>query len=204
MMDYFISWLFEGSFHVDKMHMWFKIANIVHALPVLVLWQTDFTPKRVLVSCLHETIARFRTAVKFLLWYNNSGELTQGWLAPGWYFVVVSCKQMQSHEREPEWTRSRAKVVSEYHVNTPCVQIYFLLLSFIVKSLIIFSSHFSLLRWWKDIYRHCVVSVVYRRLGFEGEAGLSIFVAVVNCVDIHPPFLLFSVYYRLLVNFNPQ
>ena len=94
MMDYFISWLFEGAFHVDKIHMWFKIANIMHALPVLVLWQTDFTPKWVVVLYLHETIARFRTGVKFSLWHNNRGELTQGWLVPGWHFVVVSCKQM--------------------------------------------------------------------------------------------------------------
>ena len=66
-----------------------------------------------------------------------------------------------------------------------------------------FFSYFSLLRWWIDIYRHCVVSVVVPKTGVWGEAGLSIFVAVVNCVDIHPPFLLFSVCHRLLVNFNP-
>ena len=94
MMDYFISWLFEGAFHVDEIHMWFKIANIMHALPVLVLWQTDFTPKWVVVLHLHETIARFRTGVKFSLWHSNRGELTQGWLVPGWHFVVVSGKQM--------------------------------------------------------------------------------------------------------------
>ena len=26
--------LFNGTFHVDKIRMWFKIANITHALPV--------------------------------------------------------------------------------------------------------------------------------------------------------------------------
>ena len=26
--------LFNGTFHVDKIHVWFKIANITHALPV--------------------------------------------------------------------------------------------------------------------------------------------------------------------------
>ena len=26
--------LFEGTLHVDKMHVWFKIANITHALPI--------------------------------------------------------------------------------------------------------------------------------------------------------------------------
>ena len=37
--------LFNGTFHVDKIHVWFKIANITHALPVPVYWQTDFIPK---------------------------------------------------------------------------------------------------------------------------------------------------------------
>ena len=34
--------LFEGTLHVDKMHVCFKIANIMHALPVPVYRQTDF------------------------------------------------------------------------------------------------------------------------------------------------------------------
>ena len=38
--------LFEGTLHVDKIHVWFKIANITHALSVPVYRQTDFTPKR--------------------------------------------------------------------------------------------------------------------------------------------------------------
>ena len=56
---------FEGTLHVDKIDVWFKIANIAHALPVPVYRQTDFTPKRVVVSRLHDTAARFRTGVKF-------------------------------------------------------------------------------------------------------------------------------------------
>ena len=95
--DWVISYqflLFEGTFHVDKIHVWFKIANIMHALPVPVYRQTDFTPKRVVVSRLHDTVARFRTGVKFSPRYNNRGELTPGWLAPAWHFVVVSCKQI--------------------------------------------------------------------------------------------------------------
>ena len=32
------------------------------------------------ISRLHDTIARFRTRVKFSPWYNNRGELTPGWL----------------------------------------------------------------------------------------------------------------------------
>ena len=70
--------LFEGTLHVDKIQVRFKIVNITHALPVPVYQQTDFTPKRVIVSRLHDTVARFRTEVKFLPQYNNRGELTPG------------------------------------------------------------------------------------------------------------------------------
>ena len=37
----------------------------MHALPVPVYRQTNFTPKQVDVSRLHDTVARFRTGVKF-------------------------------------------------------------------------------------------------------------------------------------------
>ena len=40
--------------------------------------QTDFTPKRVVVSRLHDAVARFRPGVKFSPRYNNGGELTPG------------------------------------------------------------------------------------------------------------------------------
>ena len=81
--------LFEGTPHVDKIHVRLKITNITHALPFPVYWQTDFTPKRVVISRLRDTGARFRTRVKLSSRYNNQGELT-----PAWHFVVVSCKQM--------------------------------------------------------------------------------------------------------------
>ena len=42
--------LFEGTLHVDKIHVKFKIANITHALLVPVFRQTYFTPKRMVVS----------------------------------------------------------------------------------------------------------------------------------------------------------
>ena len=70
--------LFEGTFHVDEINVRFKIANITHALPVPVYQQTDFTPKRVVVSRLNDTVARFRTGVKLSPRYNNRGELTAG------------------------------------------------------------------------------------------------------------------------------
>ena len=44
--------------------------------------KTDFTLKRVVVSCLHDTVARFRTGVKFSPRRDNRSELTPGRLAP--------------------------------------------------------------------------------------------------------------------------
>ena len=94
-----------------------KIDKITHALPVPVLQQIDFTAKRVVVLRLHDTVAKFRTGVKFSLRYNNRGELTPVWLVPVWHFVVVSCRQIQSHEREPKWARAGLKFapVSRQH-----------------------------------------------------------------------------------------
>ena len=86
--------LFEDTLHLVKIHVWFKIANITHAPPIPVYQQTDFTPKRVDVLRLHDTVARFGTRVKFSPRYKNRGELTPGWLALAWHFVVVSCKQI--------------------------------------------------------------------------------------------------------------
>ena len=70
--------LFKGTFHVDKIHGWFKVASITHALLVPVYRQTDVTPKWVVVSRLHDTVARFRTGVKFSPRCENRGELTPG------------------------------------------------------------------------------------------------------------------------------
>ena len=55
---------FIGTLHVDKIHVRFKIANITHVPPVPD-YQHDFTPKLVVVSRLHDTVAEFRTGVKF-------------------------------------------------------------------------------------------------------------------------------------------
>ena len=74
--------LFEGTLHVDKIQVWFKIVNITHAVPVPVYRQTDFTLKRVDVSRLHDTVASFRTGVKFSPQNKDQGELTPGWIVP--------------------------------------------------------------------------------------------------------------------------
>ena len=51
----------------------------------------NFTPERVIVSRLHDTVARFRAGTNFSLRCCNRGEF-----APERHFLVVSCKQLQS------------------------------------------------------------------------------------------------------------
>ena len=53
--------LFEGTLHVDKIHVRFKIVNITHALPIQVYLQTCFTRKYVVVLRLHDTVVTFCT-----------------------------------------------------------------------------------------------------------------------------------------------
>ena len=45
--------LFEGTLHVDKIHVWFKIANITHALPVPVYRRTDFSHRNFCSVCVY-------------------------------------------------------------------------------------------------------------------------------------------------------
>ena len=110
--------LFEGTLHVDKIHAWFKIANITHALPVPVYRQTDFTPNRVIVSRLHDTVARFRTGVKLSPRYNNRGELTPcDWRRHDilWRYHVNKRRAMRGNWNELAPARKSPRC----HVNTP-------------------------------------------------------------------------------------
>ena len=98
--------------HLGYFEVRFKIANITHALPVPVHRQTDFTPKRVVVSRLHDAGARFRTGMKFSPRYYNRCKLTPRWLAHTRHFVgyhVNKCKAMWKGTRS-KWTRAGAKV----------------------------------------------------------------------------------------------
>ena len=105
--------LFEGTLHVDKIHVRFKIANITHALPVPVYQPTDFTPDRVVVSRLHETVARFRTGVKFAPRYNNRGDSRRHDIL--WWYHVNKCRAMGGNRSAltPERKSPRC------HVNIP-------------------------------------------------------------------------------------
>ena len=115
-MSFHIS-LFVGTLRVDKIHM---IQNRKHyacatrsSLPAD-RFHTDTSGR--FAFTWHRW--RFRTEVKISPRHNNRGELTPGWLAPAWHFVVVSWKQVKSHEREPERTHAGAKS-PQCHVNPP-------------------------------------------------------------------------------------
>ena len=70
-----------------------------------------FIPKQV-IRRLHETLTRLCTGMKSSLGFANR----PGWTSFGvthsvWHFLMVSCKRIQSHKIEPEWTRLGTKVL---------------------------------------------------------------------------------------------
>ena len=93
-LSHFISRCLKVHFMLIKYKCDSKSQTLRMRYPFQSTGLTDFMPKLVLVSHLHDTAVRFRTSVKFSPWYKNRGELTPGWLAPAWHFVVVSCKQI--------------------------------------------------------------------------------------------------------------
>ena len=107
--------LFEGTLHVDKILMRFKIANITHALPIPVYRQTDFTLKRVVVSRLHDTTARFRTGAKFSPWYKNRGDSRQHDIL--WWYHVIKYRAMRGNRCELTPGRKSPRC----HVDIPLV-----------------------------------------------------------------------------------
>ena len=86
MMGHFIFQLFEGTLHVDKIHVRFKIAHITHVLPVPVYRQTDFTLKPVVILRLQDTIAKFCIGAKFCSGTTTGVNCAATKVAPG------SCK----------------------------------------------------------------------------------------------------------------
>ena len=109
--------LLKGTFHVDKIHLWFKIANITHALPVPLYRQTDFTPKRVVVSRLHDTVARFRTGVKFSLNSRRGDSCRHDIL---WWYHVNKYRAMRGNRSELAPGRKSPWC----HVNTPLLSLF--------------------------------------------------------------------------------
>ena len=95
-----------------KMHVWFKIANVTHALPVPVYRQTDFTPKWVVVSRLHDAVARFRTGVKFSPRCENRGDPRRHNIL--WWYHVNKYRAMRGNRSELAPGRKSPRC----HVNT--------------------------------------------------------------------------------------
>ena len=90
--------LFEGTLHVDKIHVWFKIANITHALPVPVYRQTDFHTETFgrFAFTLYRCEISYRSKILFPL-YNNRGEPTRGDSRRHdvlWWYHVNKCRAM--------------------------------------------------------------------------------------------------------------
>ena len=117
--SFYIS-LFEGKHFMWIKYVWFIIANIKHALPVPVQWQTNFTPQQVVVSRLDDTVARFCTGVKFLPCYNNQGELTLEWLLPAWWYHVDKCRALRGNRSE----LAPGQKFPQGHVNMHPLRVY--------------------------------------------------------------------------------
>ena len=125
---------FKGVFTWENSHrceshtgmtFWFRIGlHYDRVISYLVIWRCTcdsksqtlrmrypfqcFRPKRVVVSRLHDTAARFRTGVKFSPRYKNRGELT-----PGCH--VNKCRAMRGNRSEFALGRKSPRC----HVNTP-------------------------------------------------------------------------------------
>ena len=104
--------LFNGTFHVDKVHVWFKIANITHALPVPVYRQTDFTPKQVVVSCLHDTVAKSRPGATTGVNSRRGDSRRHDFL---WWYHVNKCRAVRGNRNELAAARKSPRCL----VNTP-------------------------------------------------------------------------------------
>ena len=81
--------LFEGTLHVDKIHVWFKIANITQCYPLQSTGRL-ISQWNVWSFCVYMMLLQ-----DFILEWNSRPSTTTGVkLTPAWHFVVVSCKQM--------------------------------------------------------------------------------------------------------------
>ena len=109
--------LFEGTLHVDETNVRF---NLTHALPVAVYWQTDFTPKRVVVSCLHDMIPLRDFVPEW-----NSRPSTTTWVNSRrvdarrhdilWWYHVNKCRAMRGNRSGLVPAPNSLRC----HVNTP-------------------------------------------------------------------------------------
>ena len=87
--------LFEGTLNVDKIHAWFKIANITHALPVPVHWQTD---RWSFAITWYRCKISYRSLVKFLSRYKNRGDSRPHDIL--WWYHVTKYRTLRANRSE--------------------------------------------------------------------------------------------------------
>ena len=117
----FTWWL--GFFIIPRPTCWswrshLRLTKIMHALPVSVYLQTEFTLKRVVVSRLHDTFAKSRTE-----WNSRPGARTGVNSRRGdsrrhdilWWYHVNKCRAMRGNRSELAPARKSPRC----HVNTP-------------------------------------------------------------------------------------
>ena len=109
----FIPCLHEGILFVDRCDFgailnW--ISKTAHALFVPDSRESKFMLERTAVPRLHDIGTSFRNGMKISPRCSYRGELAPVWLATVQVFVLISCKRIQSHKRELEWTRTGMKV----------------------------------------------------------------------------------------------
>ena len=103
---------------VDKMHVWFKSRTLRMRYPFQSTGKPISHRNGWSFSCLHDTVARFRTGVKFSPWYKNRGGLTPGWLAPAWnlwWYHVSKYRAMRGNRSGVAPGRKSPRC----HVNNP-------------------------------------------------------------------------------------
>ena len=115
--------LFEGTLHVDKIHVSDMCDSKSQTLRMRYPFQSTgrpiFTPKLLVGLRLHYTVARFRTGAKFSSQYNNRGEPTRGDSRRHdvlWWYHVNKCRAMRGNRSELALVRKSPRC----HVNTSC------------------------------------------------------------------------------------
>ena len=114
--DWVIS-LFEGTFHVDKIHVRFKITNITHALPVPVYWPIS-----------HRNVRSFRVYMiplwDFVPEWNSRPGTTTGVNSRRddscrhdilWWYHLNKCRAMRGNRSELTPARKSPRC----HINSP-------------------------------------------------------------------------------------
>ena len=133
--------------------MWFKIANITHALPVPVYWQTDLTPKRVWSFRVYMIPLR-----DFVPEWNSRPGTTTGVNSRRgdsrrhdilWWYHVNKCRAMRGNRSE----LAPARKSPWCHVNTPLLDPEMTLFRF--EGLLVSERSCSLVPWTDLKFLRC-------------------------------------------------